>query len=56
MFPGVEGITLDFPIEGKRGALAQFNRFPASLVALAGKLGLGLDLSIYSPEQRESDV
>ena len=47
---GVASITLDFPIELRidgTSTIAQFDRFPASLVALAGQLGLALELSIY---------
>jgi hypothetical protein len=51
---GVEDLTLDFPIElridGDRVA-AQFDRFPASLVKLAGALGIALELSLYPVEK-----
>jgi len=48
-FPGVEGAILDFPINLRIGdrVVAQFDRFPASLVRAAGHLGLALELSIY---------
>jgi hypothetical protein len=48
--PQITELALDFPIElrmGLPGVSAQFDRFPASLVRLAGELGLGLELSIY---------
>jgi hypothetical protein len=48
--PQITELALDFPIElrmGLPGVAAQFDRFPASLVRLAGELGLGLELSIY---------
>src|SRR5262245_57518748 len=48
--PGLEDLTLDFPtslrIDGER-VVAQFDRFPASLVRMAGDLGIALELSIY---------
>ncbi len=49
-FPGVDGLGLDFAIESRIGkdAVAQFERFPASLVAAAGALGLDLELSLYA--------
>jgi hypothetical protein len=48
-FRGVEGAVLDFPINLRIGdrVAAQFDRFPASLVRVAGRLGLALELSIY---------
>jgi len=46
-FKGVEGSpVLDFGIN-IRNYPAQFNRFPAELVACAGKLGLAIELSQY---------
>jgi len=47
--PGVSDLVLDFPIELRIGGsiVAQFDRFPASLVRLAGELGLALELSLY---------
>ena len=52
--PGLEYLVLDFPIYlriGKkiRGSViaAQSDLFPASLVCAAGKLGIGLELSMY---------
>ncbi|MDJ0865674.1 MAG: hypothetical protein QNK03_06175 [Myxococcota bacterium] len=48
--PGVTDLVLDFPIELRidgEGVAAQFDRFPASLVRLAGALGLALELSTY---------
>lgn len=55
-FPGVDEATLDFPLELRigDGVAAQFDRFPASLVAAAGRLGLALELSLYpvAPERR----
>ena len=56
-FPRVEGITLDFPIELRIGksVWAQSDRFPASLVTIAGELGLNLELSIYPPPEEDDD-
>jgi hypothetical protein len=45
-FPGVEGVTLDFGIP-RREVVAQFDRFPPRLLALAGSLGVGIELSHY---------
>ena len=48
--PGVTDLTLDFPIELRidgETVVAQFDRFPASLVRLAGTLGIALELSVY---------
>lgn len=48
--PGIAELALDFPIELRidgASVVAQFDRFPASLVGLAGQLGLALELSIY---------
>lgn len=44
--PTANGI-LDFSIE-RRDAAVQFDRFPASLVVEAGRLGLGLELSQFT--------
>lgn len=57
VFPGVEGLTLDFPVELRIGknVWAQCDRFPASLVAIAGELGLSLELSIYPPAREEDE-
>ncbi len=53
-FPGVEGAVLDFPVNLRigDGVVAQFDRFPASLVRAAGRLGLSLELSIYPGKSR----
>ena len=45
-FPGVDGLLLDFPVY-RRDVFVQSQSFPSELVALAGELGLGLELSIY---------
>ena len=49
--PGVTDLTLDFPVEsrmgGGDGVVAQFDRFAATLVGLAGALGIALELSTY---------
>jgi hypothetical protein len=42
---GADG-ALDFGI-AKRDVAAQYDRFPARLVRLAGEAGLGLELSVY---------
>ena len=45
--PSVESATLDFGIS-RRDVAAQFDYFQPELVRIAGKLGLGLELSQYS--------
>jgi hypothetical protein len=45
-FPGVDEVELDFPVH-RRDVFVQSQSFPSELVALAGELGLGLELSIY---------
>jgi hypothetical protein len=47
-------LVLDFSIYLRIGrkVVAQFDRFPVSLVRAAGKLGIGLELSIYPPRSR----
>ena len=53
-WPGVQMVVLDFPIDLRvsRKNVAQFDRFPASLVRKAGRLGLALELSIYRTGRR----
>lgn len=48
-FPGVDDLTLDFA-SAFRDVAAQFARFPAELVKLAGELGIALEVSIYAVE------
>lgn len=48
---GVESGTLDFAIE-KRDVAAQYDRFPAELIRLAGSLGLEIELSQYAIAER----
>ena len=45
-FPGFDSAWLDFALWW-RDVGAQFDRFPPKLVSLAGRLGLGLELSHY---------
>jgi hypothetical protein len=48
--PEVEDIRLDFPLDlriDREHVFAQFDYFPPELVALAGAIGCGLELSIY---------
>jgi hypothetical protein len=51
-WPGVEEMRLDFGIE-MRNVYSQCDYFPASLVKLAGSLGLGLELSQYPTNVRK---
>ena len=48
--PDVDGMTLDFPIDlriGRHQVAIQSDHFPSSLVQRAGRLGIGLELTIY---------
>jgi len=47
--PGVEKLTLDFGC-WQRDVPAYFSYLPAELLARAGKLGLGIELSLYARE------
>jgi hypothetical protein len=44
--PGVESITLDFGI-ADRNLAAQFEYFPPELLLATGKLGIGIEVSVY---------
>ena len=46
---GVQGITLDFPVNSRLGKkiAVQCDRFPSDLIAAAGRFGLEIELSIY---------
>ena len=48
-YSGVEGAYLDFGIEW-RDVPVQSDSFPPELVKLAGRIGLGLELSQYPPD------
>jgi hypothetical protein len=48
-FDGVEEMQLDFGVTGHNGFL-QSNLFPAELIAIAGDLQMGIELSIYWEE------
>jgi hypothetical protein len=49
---GVESGVLDFAI-AKRNVAAQFDRFPADLIRLAGGIGLEIELSQYAIAEDE---
>ena len=54
--PGVEDMRLDFPVDQRidpQHVMIQFDYFPPELVALAGALGLGLEISLYPPNLEE---
>ncbi len=51
-FPGVEGLTFDFPMETRDGA-TQSDRFPAQLLAHMGALGIDLEVSRYPSSMSE---
>jgi hypothetical protein len=53
VFPGFEGMELDFPIDlriGTNNRVVQSDRFPADLLLLAGALGIEIALTIYPPD------
>ena len=50
---GIESIFLDFGIE-QRDVFVQSNFFPPELITLAGKLGLGIELSQYPLSDEEN--
>ena len=51
---GIESVFLDFGIE-QRDVFVQSDFFPPELIRLAGKLGLGIELSQYPPSDDEED-
>ena len=54
--PGIDDMRLDFPVDlriDRRKVMAQFDYFPPELVARAGALGLGLEISLYPPDLEE---
>lgn len=57
-FPGVERVTLDFPIEQRVGigeVVVQGEHLPASLLLAAGSLAFDIDITIYpSPDSAEA--
>ena len=54
-FPGIEDGCLDFGIFF-RDVPAQCDHFPAELVAIAGVLGLGIELSQYCPRDGDKEI
>lgn len=48
-FAGVEDVRLDFAVS-RREVFDQYQFLHAELVALAGALGMGLEISIYGPD------
>jgi hypothetical protein len=54
--PDVDGGYLDFGWEVPHDAVAQFNRWPRSLLGACSEIGLALDVSVYVVEnQRPSN-
>lgn len=55
-YPGVEDVRLDFAVESTLGprVTAQFVYLPPKLLAAAGSLGIGVEVSLY-PAQRSSE-
>jgi hypothetical protein len=54
-FPGVERLDLDFPIED-RDMVFQRDAFPAQLLSLLGRLGIGLIISRYPVHSRAEEL
>ncbi len=53
-FPGNEGMSLDFPTNvAESNIIIQSFRFPAELCALAGVLGIELEISIWLTDRLE---
>jgi hypothetical protein len=51
-FPGVDGVDLDFAIYlriGTNEVVVQWDRLPADLLLAAGKLDIGIMMTIYPP-------
>ena len=46
-FPGVEYVYLDFGVRHREEPVVECNYFPPELLYLAGKLGIGIELSQY---------
>lgn len=56
-YEGVENVCLDFGIEQRENAKIQFEYFPPALITLAGRLGLGIEISFYpSAETRYKNL
>lgn len=51
LFSGEVEMYLDFAIEN-RNAAAQYDQFPADLLRLAGNLKIGIEISLYSLQDR----
>ena len=54
-----ERFVFDFPVELRADGVevvAQYDRFPASLVARAGSLGFGLELSRYAVSREAEEA
>lgn len=49
---GTENIVLDFGI-WRKPVFTQYSYFPAQLLSLAGRLGVGIELSIYGSDGEE---
>jgi len=52
-YPGVDDRRLDFGYD-RRDVAVQCDYLPAELLALAGSLGIGIELSLYPPSCDES--
>ena len=46
-YPGVTEMLLDFPYERRAGAAIQSDKLPPELLALAGGLGITIELTLY---------
>ena len=50
-YPGVTDLSLDFGYNRVPGVVVQSDSLRRELVALAGSLGIGIELSLYAPAQ-----
>ena len=55
-YAGVEDVCLDFGIEQRDDAIVQFEYFPPTLITLAGRLGLGLEISFYPSAENRNQI
>ena len=54
-FSGVKDVCLDFGYE-RRDVVVQYDYLPSELLVLVGKLGLGIELSLYPAMDNESEA
>lgn len=56
VWPGVEALTLDFGWDfPSEGVVGQYNYFPPELLADCGRLGLGIEVSVYAVSAKATE-